>query len=100
MRLKTTFITLLLCLPFFTGCDVARQVGGAYNVINCKYDYNSISGINLAGIDVNQGLSVTNIARATALLSSGSMTSVPLNFTLNLDVTNPNPSAAFLNGLD
>jgi len=101
MNFKTAFITILLCLPFLSGCDVARQVGGAYNVIHCKYDYNSISSINLAGIDINQGLSVTNIARATALLSGGGSTSsIPLNFTLNLDVTNPNQSAAFLNGLD
>lgn len=100
MKFKTVFITILLCLPFLSGCDVARQVGGAYNVINCKYDYNSISSINLAGIDFNQGLSVTNIARATTLLSGRSTSSIPLNFTLNLDVTNPNQTAAYLNGLD
>ncbi|MDL2213834.1 hypothetical protein LJC72_06710 [Bacteroides sp. OttesenSCG-928-D19] len=97
MKIKITL--LLLLLPLLSGCDVAKQVGGVLNVVNCKYDYNSIANINLAGIEVNQGLSITNIARATTLLS-GKQASVPLNFTLNLDVTNPNQSAAFLNGLD
>jgi Conserved secreted protein len=99
MKTRTTLIVLLLLLPFFSGCDVAKQVTGAYNVINCNYDFNSISNLNLAGINVNEGLSMMNIAKATTLLS-GKATSVPLNFTLNLDVTNPNQSAAFLNGLD
>lgn len=97
---KNLFITLLFLLPFVSGCDVAKQqLSGAYNVINCKYDFNSISSLNLAGINVSQGLSLTNIARATALLS-GQATSIPLDFTLNLDVSNPNQSTAFLNGLD
>lgn len=99
MKIRTTLIAILLILPFLSGCDVAKQVSGAYNVINCKYDFNSISNLNLAGINVNEGLSITNIAKATTLLS-GNSSSVPLNFTLNLNVTNPNQSAAFLNGLD
>jgi len=99
MKLRTTLIVILLSLPFLSGCDVAKQMSGAYNVINCKYDFNSIGSINLAGINVSEGLSIPNIARATTLLS-GKSTSVPLNFTLNLDVTNPNQSEAFLNGLD
>ncbi|NDV59742.1 LEA type 2 family protein [Bacteroides sp. 519] len=99
MKIRTTLIIILLALPFLSGCDVAKQMSGAYNVINCKYDFNSISNLNLAGINVNEGLSFTNIAKATSILS-GNASSIPLNFTLNLNVENPSQSAAFLNGLD
>ncbi|NDV64721.1 hypothetical protein D0T60_05635 [Bacteroides sp. 224] len=67
--------------------------------MNCDYKYNSISNLDLAGIRVSEGLSLTNITKATSLLS-GNAASIPLNFTLNLNVNNPNQSAAFLSGLD
>lgn len=96
LKLLLPLICILLTL---NSCDVAKQVGGAYNMINCKYDYNSISNMSLAGIDFSRGLSLTNMTQATNLLT-GRSNSIPLNFTLNLDVSNPNQSAAFLNGID
>ncbi len=92
---------LFLIFPVFlilSGCNVAKELGGAYNMINCKYDYNSISSLNLAGMNLSNGISLAHLPQITSILT-GRATSIPLDFTLNLDVTNPNQSSALLHGL-
>lgn len=91
-------ISLFLFLFAFTGCDVAKQMTSAYNMTQCKYDYNSISGLSIAGVDLSKGLQPLQLLQLTPLLT-GQATSVPLNFTLNLDVNNPNTTSAMLHGL-
>ncbi|MDR0748614.1 MAG: LEA type 2 family protein [Tannerellaceae bacterium] len=81
-----------------SGCDVAKQAGSAYNLTQCKFSYNTITNLSLAGTNLSKGLTAANILQLTSLLS-GNASSVPLNFTLNLNVANPNQSAASLNGL-
>ncbi|GHT62712.1 hypothetical protein FACS189451_07710 [Bacteroidia bacterium] len=96
-------IALIGFVVIFTACDVAQQLAGAYNMTQCKYAYNSISGLTLDGINLTNasGLSALNPLTLAKLVSAFSSPSgnLPLNFTLNLDVTNPNPQAALLNGL-
>lgn len=84
-------------------CNVMEQIGGAYNLMQCKYDYNSISNVQLAGIDLGtaKSLSVLEIASLTTILSGGTLQNIPFSMVLNLDVKNPNEkAAAFLNGMD
>lgn len=95
-KLILAISVLWLAMP---SCDVMKQVGSSYNMVNCKYDYRSISGLSVAGIDVAQGLSLTNIARVTSLLSGGVPSSIPMNMTVNLDVSNPNQTDAMLSGM-
>jgi hypothetical protein len=76
---------------------------GTYQMTQCKYDFNSISGLTLAGINLQNVNSLTslnplNLATLTSALSTKNG-SLPLNFTLNLDVTNPGVQTALLNGL-
>lgn len=97
MKLKQVFCLFLVCF-LLQGCDVAKQVGGAYNLTQCKFDYNSISSLKLAGMDLSRGINAVQLLQLTPLLT-GQASSVPLNFTLNLDIANPNSSAAFLEGL-
>lgn len=92
------YLLFLAVLFSLAGCDVAKQVSGAYNMTQCKYDFNSISGLNVAGIDLSRGIQPMQILQLTPLLT-GQANSIPVNLTLNLDVNNPNPSEAFLNGL-
>lgn len=80
-------------------CDVARQAQGAYNMVNCKYEYKSLSDLSIAGINVSKGLSLLDAPKIIGLLSGGT-SSVPLGFTVNLAVENPNQSEAMLNGMD
>lgn len=97
MKTKSILFILTVMLTL-SGCDVAKQVSGAYNLTQCKYDFNSISGLQLGGTDLSRNLSATQILQLTTLLT-GQPSSVPLNFTLNVDVTNPNATTAMLNGL-
>jgi LEA14-like dessication related protein len=88
---------------FMFSCDVAQQVLGTYQLTQCKYDYNSISGLSLAGINLSgsnglSSLNPLNLASLTSAFASKSG-SLPLNFTLNLNVTNPGVQAALLNGM-
>ena len=97
MKYRLFLLTIIL-FTITSACDVAKQVGGAYNMINCKYAYNSISSLTFGGMNLSKGVSLTHIPQITSMLS-GRANSIPVGFTLNLDVTNPNQSAALLNGI-
>lgn len=92
---------LLLALVLITSCESAKQgFTSAYNMVNCKYSYKSISGVSIAGTDLSKGLNAMSILSLTNLLTGkGSTSSIPINFTVNVDVNNPNSSSAALNGL-
>lgn len=96
--MKKRILTLILTVTALVSCNVSQELTGAYNMINCKYDYKSISNLNIAGINASNGLNLSNIAKVTSILS-GTATSIPLQFDLNLNVNNPNASAALLHGL-
>ncbi|HTN68278.1 MAG TPA: LEA type 2 family protein [Dysgonamonadaceae bacterium] len=99
--MKKTLIIFSAVLLMY-GCDVVKQFGGAYNLSQCKYDYNSIDNIQIAGVNIGQGksLSIANIATLSTILAGGNLQNIPFNMTLNLDVLNPNEAPAYLNGLD
>lgn len=83
-------------------CDVYKQIGGAYNLSQCKYDFNSIDNIQIAGVEVgkSKSISIAEIATLTTILAGGNLQSIPFSMVLNLDIDNPNESPAYLNGLD
>lgn len=98
--MKTKIITILLLAVSFIGCDTAKQqVSGMYNLVQCQYSFNSMSNLSISGINASNGLSLNTIPKVTAILT-GNATSIPLDFTLNLDVKNPNSGNALLNGMD
>lgn len=98
--MKKRVIAILLVAIAFISCDVAKQqASGMYNLVQCQYSFNSISGLSVAGINASNGLSLTSIPKVTSILS-GNATSIPLDFTINVDVKNPNSGAALLNGMD
>ncbi len=90
------FLTVLIAL---SGCNVMKDLGGAYNMTQCKYDYNSISKLSLAGTDLSKGVTLASAPKLLALLSGVTPSSLPLDMTLNLNVNNPNQTAAALQGL-
>ena len=97
MRIKMFLIGLTAFLVC-SSCDVVQQVASTYNMVNCKYDYKSITNLSLSGMNLSNGLTVANALQAASLFS-GNASSLPVQFTLNLDVNNPNQTAAALNGL-
>ncbi|GAB6013112.1 LEA type 2 family protein [Viscerimonas tarda] len=98
MKLKL-FSILFSVFFLLTGCDVVKQEAvGLYNMTQCKYEYNSISNLSVSGMNLSSGISALNMTKILALFS-GQSSSIPLNFTLNLGVSNPNTSAALMQGL-
>lgn len=96
-------ILLLSIALFFNGCDIVNKIGGAYQLSQSEYKYHSLDNIQLAGINLGDAsaISVSKLASiATALAGGSSMQNIPFNMTLNMNVTNPNKNAAFLDALD
>ena len=99
MKLKRCFLLFAALLVTLPGCDVMKEFGGAYNITQCKYSFNSISGVNLAGTNISKNFALSDAFRLTSMLT-GNSSSLPLSFALNVDVMNPNNSAALLHGLE
>lgn len=97
MKIKMILVGLAVLFSCVS-CDVAQQAQSAYNMVNCKYSYNSINNLTVNGMNLSQGLNLVNTAQVLALFS-GNKSSIPLQFTLNLDVNNPNATAAALSGM-
>jgi hypothetical protein len=93
-------IALLSLVVMMFSCDVAKQALGAYALTQCKYIFNSITGLNIGGLNLQNGSLLNNTLAAANILSAINSPngSLPLNFTLNLDVTNPGLQTAILNG--
>lgn len=93
--------SLLMLFFVLCSCDVTQNVMGTYNLTQCEYKYNSISNLNLAGVNLQgvNSLSALNPLTAAGLVSAFSKNTLPLQFTLNLNVKNPGSQTALLNGL-
>lgn len=99
--MKLRLLGLILSIAvMLTGCGTTMgdSLSSAYNITKCEYNYKSISGLSLSGMNLSNGISVTSMPKIISILS-GTASSIPLDFTLNLDVKNPNATAAALNGL-
>lgn len=98
----TTVISFLSLILVLSGCGttVGNDLAGAYNMTQCKYAYNSISNLSVSGINLTSGtaLSPLNLVKLTTVLA-GNPSNIPLNFTVNMNVTNPNATPALLNKL-
>ncbi len=96
--------TVLLFLLIFSlsSCDILNQIGGAIQLSQCEYTYNSIDEMQLAGINLGDGssISLSNFASISSILTGGSLQTIPFSMTLKMDVKNPNQAAAFLNALE
>ena len=93
--MKKIIALFSLALIMFS-CDVAKTLAGAYSLTQCKYDFNSISHLSLGGVSFDSNNLVSSALAVTTLFTKSTL---PLNFTLNLDVKNPGTQAALLNGL-
>ena len=96
--MKKIIGVLLIMLPL-SGCTVLQSgLSSAYNLANCDFKYHSISDLVISDINLSQGLSPLMIPKVLSILS-GNISSIPLNFTLNLDVKNPNAGTAAFQAL-
>jgi hypothetical protein len=79
--MKKTVIIFTSILLLLSGCDVFKQIGGAYQLSQCEYTYHSVDDIQIAGINIGDGsrLSLSNLASiSTILAGSSKMQTIPL----------------------
>ncbi|MDR1169528.1 MAG: hypothetical protein LBK97_01675 [Prevotellaceae bacterium] len=101
--MKVTKLKIIIVL-FITGttfmsCDV---LSGVASFVNCKYEFAGFSNPSVAGVSLSNITNVQNLGAASLLkLTTGILSgSLPLSFTVNINATNPNSTAAHIAGLD
>jgi len=100
--MKKKYLNIVLActmLWLMSGCDMAKMLQSAYNLKNCEYKYHSISNLTVSKMNLSNGISAVNAIQLMAALS-GLSSSLPLDFTLNLDVHNPHESTAAFSAMD
>jgi len=99
---KLKYLSVLLFIVSLVSCDVLDQVGQMQNFAKCQFRLKSVKDTELAGINIQQIQSISDLG----LLDAGMITaafaggSLPLDFTLNVEVQNPNSEVAAMNRLD
>lgn len=84
---------LSLALTVLAGCATLQEMA---NFAKCKFKYTNVTNTQVAGINVQQiksfnDLGLMDAAKLTGALVQGTL---PINFTMNLQVSNPNPTTA------
>ena len=93
------FAAFCAALLAFTACDVVKQAEGLYNMTQCEYEYDSVTDLSLAGVNLSGELTPLQIARLLGVLGGGA-SELPMGFDLNLGISNPNSSAAQIGAMD
>lgn len=91
-------VLALLCMIMLSGCDITKGLQSIYNMKSCEYRYQSITNLMVSNINLSNGISILQVPQILAILN-GSTSSIPLDFTLNLDVHNPNATQAAFQAL-
>ena len=102
MKKLISLSALLITMMLLSGCEILEQAQQMANLTKCEFRLNSVDQLRLAGVNIQQvrqlsDLNFMDAAKITAAAAGGTL---PLNFTLNVEVKNPNPAAAGLNRLD
>lgn len=97
MLKKTSFWIVVLLVA--ASCQQLKQMA---NFTKCQFRMASVQNTSLAGVDVQQVRSLSDLnllqaGRITAAYASGSM---PLSLTVNVDAQNPNDAAAAMNSME
>lgn len=97
---------ILLLTTAFTACDqlaqIANQAAQVANLKNCTFNVNGINNIEMLGINVNKGMSMSDLNAAQVLTVTNSLFNkrLPVTFNVNIDVNNPNSIAASMGQMD
>lgn len=81
-------IAVIAVAVLFASCSALQN---ALQMTKCKYSYNSISGVKVAGIDfmnITPAALITAIPRITKIIQ-GDFSDLPLEMTVNVNVMNP-----------
>ena len=95
-------ILLFTAAVLLTACDVLKQVEGMQMLSKCEFRINTISDIQLAGVNVSNIRKIADVNPLDALLITNAWMNdqLTLKFNLNLQVKNPNSQPASMNRMD
>ena len=91
---------LLLSLSFlFSSCSILDQAGEMKTFTKCQFRLRDVQGVRLAGVDVQNVQSMNDLSfTETGQISMAALSGkLPLDFTLNVEVQNPNNQNASMN---
>lgn len=103
MKKIMLMLAVVITTIAFSACDILDQARQVAMLSKCEFRLSSVDQLKLAGVNIQQvkklsDLSLLDAAKITTAAVSGS--SLPLNFTLNVEVKNPNAGTAGLTKLD
>jgi hypothetical protein len=103
MKKNHLIVSILLIFTIFTACDILDQARQVAMLSKCEFKLKTVDQLKLAGVNIQQikklsDLSLTDAAKITTAATLGSK--LPLNFTLNVEIKNPNTTAAAMTKLD
>ena len=93
------FLPFLLVTLLFSSCSMLKNFSNAVAMKDCKYSFNKVSNVEVAGFSSDTQFSFLDIAKITALLN-GTAESIPLSMNIVLDVENPNKKDAGFEKMD
>ena len=99
-------IAVVSLIVGFSACDelsqIANQTAQVINLKNCTFDVKGINNINMLGINLTKGLSMSDLNTMQVLNVTNSLLNkkLPVTFNVNIDVNNPNSIAASLGKMD
>lgn len=98
-RLSIFIPMILLAAISENSCSFLKEIS---TLGKCEFRVTTLEDPEIAGVDVSQVRSFTDLNFAEMGIISASMLKgdLPLSFTLNVEVRNPNPTMAALNGLE
>ena len=90
---------ILLAAISENSCSFLKEIS---TLGKCEFRVTTLEDPEIAGVDVSKVRSFTDLNFAEMGIISASMLKgdLPLSFTLNVEVRNPNPAMAALNGLE
>lgn len=93
---------LFLALIILSSCGVLDQTKGMKNFAKCSFRIRDVQDLNLAGVNVQniQDFSDLNFSETAKITTAALSGQLPLSFTLNVEIQNPNETEAMMNEMD
>lgn len=92
---------LFLVVFAFSGCaSVMQQLNGMATLTKCQFRLASVEGTTLAGISLQGDASQMGVMSLLKLQETFATGTLPLRFTLHVEVKNPNTSAAGMSQME
>ena len=100
-KIKRIILIVLVALGL-SSCDVLLQMAQMASFANCTFDYDSVNDIEMLGMSLNKGMTKSDLGVGQLLLLTKAIMnkSLPVTFNVNLDVKNPNSTAAAMTKMD